>query len=502
MKQLYLKTVLFGIILFPMIVNAQNSSGKCWYLDYDLWKQAEYPDVHGICPASDVLNPGAELTMEVWVRSYTFGLNMKILGRTTPEFNNGYILGFENMNVYSEIFNPDKQSVNNTSAGPMPPDSGWVHIATTYSATGKMINYVNGVEVSKADIFPQNPVTDSDEPFIIGRAPWDFAWAFNGSIDEIRIWNTQKTEAEIKALMFKELQGSEEGLLAYYNFNDTQNEKFFDNSENSNDGTINNYEQECFWWKDSYAPVGDDKMYEMHDVNAAWYGKGGEQFNYVVTQNGLSVLAKGIKEKEFWKYVVFGHDDKAGVSTEDAPQENLAGYQRLARTWYVNQANDKNSQLIFNLEAAANGGEMLAGGQNPENYTLLYRENETGNFSALFSANKVNGNYMIFDYIGLKNGYYTLCYTDQKIAEPAIKIESLALEKDIEVYPNPATNIINLKNAENTDLQIVTVVGGTVLQQKIKSKNEQINIDFLDKGVYLLIFSKEQKILTKKIIKK
>jgi len=42
---------------------------------------------------------------------------------------------------------------------------------------------------------------------------------FNGNIDEIRIWNTTRTQSEILANMNTELNGNESELVAYYNCN-------------------------------------------------------------------------------------------------------------------------------------------------------------------------------------------------------------------------------------------------------------------------------------------
>ena len=42
---------------------------------------------------------------------------------------------------------------------------------------------------------------------------------FNGSLDEFRVWNEARSEAEILANKGKELTGNEDGLLVYYDFN-------------------------------------------------------------------------------------------------------------------------------------------------------------------------------------------------------------------------------------------------------------------------------------------
>ncbi len=498
-KILFYSTFILVAVISSVTGRAQNSAGSCWYLDYDLWKAAEYPDIHGNCGSSSVFNTGEKLTMEVWVRSYTFGLNMKILGRTPASFAQGYIMGFENMHPYSEIFNPDLQKVATSGSGPMPEDSAWVHLATTYSATGEMKNYVNGELVGSTSIFPQNPVSDTDEPFIIGRAPWDYAWAFNGGIDEIRIWNKEQSQAEIKSLMFKELKGDEEGLVAYYNFNTPNGENFYDKTSNGNDGVINNYEQDCFWWAESFAPVGDEKMYDMLDVTAAWFGKSSQNYTYAVSESGLSIIAGGIGEKQFKKYIVFGHDGQTGLSDSNLPAEAPDDFMRTGRTWYVNKGGRFGSQCIFDLGKAAGGGEELTGGAENIYYTLLYRASETENFQALHCANEVEGKYVIFNDIQFSDGYYAIGYGSTQLAEPALETATLT-NVEISLYPNPSNGKIYLDNAAGLNFALYDINGKNLFSEFINSEKQFFDLSNFPKGVYIAVLKNKKESFSKKIV--
>ena len=42
----------------------------------------------------------------------------------------------------------------------------------------------------------------------------------NGQMDEVRLWLGERTEAQIRENLFKNLTGSEPGLAALWNFND------------------------------------------------------------------------------------------------------------------------------------------------------------------------------------------------------------------------------------------------------------------------------------------
>ena len=56
-------------------------------------------------------------------------------------------------------------------------------------------------------------------------------WAnFKGKIDEVRIWNTTRTQTEISNNMQGELTGNEAGLIAYYKMTDAFGETLTDNA--------------------------------------------------------------------------------------------------------------------------------------------------------------------------------------------------------------------------------------------------------------------------------
>jgi hypothetical protein len=62
----------------------------------------------------------------------------------------------------------------------------------------------------------------------------------NGKIDELRVWDDARSASEIQANMYTELIGNEQGLVAYYNFNETSGTIVPEESTNSGDGTMYN----------------------------------------------------------------------------------------------------------------------------------------------------------------------------------------------------------------------------------------------------------------------
>ena len=82
-------------------------------------------------------------------------------------------------------------------------------------------------------------------------------------------------------------------------------------------------------------------------------------------------------------------------------------------------------------------------------------------------------------------------------------------ENEFEVYPNPASNQLNIRlhntNTAILSLTLFDVSGRTVLHKTEFSGNKndyQVNIDHLNNGLYLLKINSVEKTITKRIILK
>lgn len=122
----------------------------------------------------------------------------------------------------------------------------WIHVAATYNGTLRTL-YING-EIVAGDT-PANPNnTISSDNLTIGLAAPMFNEYFQGSIDELRIWNVSRTQSEIQESRLIELTGNETGLVAYYNFNqgvangdNSTITTLEDSSSSGNDGDLQNF---------------------------------------------------------------------------------------------------------------------------------------------------------------------------------------------------------------------------------------------------------------------
>ena len=114
--------------------------------------------------------------------------------------------------------------------------------------TGTLKLYVDGVlqAVNTGSVGAGFPTIGNTMPYQIGSGNTN-VWLYKGEVDEVRIWNTARTQAEIQANMNIEPNTST-GLVASYHFNegiaDGNNAGITtatDASGNGNDGTLNNF---------------------------------------------------------------------------------------------------------------------------------------------------------------------------------------------------------------------------------------------------------------------
>ena len=130
-------------------------------------------------------------------------------------------------------------------------NNSWYHVALTLDGGSSVTNnafkgYLNGVQFGSGEGSKLwnhgGDVTiarNKDTKFHDGD--YNSAKYFDGKIDEVRLWNTTRTEAQIASKKDTVLNGDENGLTSYYNFqegsgtvaNDTQ-------TLSNNDGSIKN----------------------------------------------------------------------------------------------------------------------------------------------------------------------------------------------------------------------------------------------------------------------
>lgn len=115
----------------------------------------------------------------------------------------------------------------------------WAHVAGTFDGESIKI-FLNG-ELIESKTAPGKINWDhiTSNYYIGSFKDFNENNLFNGQIDEIRIWNIARSSNEIKEFRTKKLSGKEEGLLAYYTFDQDQNLFIQDFSPSKINGQLN-----------------------------------------------------------------------------------------------------------------------------------------------------------------------------------------------------------------------------------------------------------------------
>lgn len=89
-----------------------------------------------------------------------------------------------------------------------------------------------------------------------------------------------------------------------------------------------------------------------------------------------------------------------------------------------------------------------------------------------------------------------------KSYDSSVTIESIDVTDDLSLYPNPASNIINIKSPRDYDVSIFDIYGKQVGVLKIKADDVvEFNLSQYMSGTYFIKFQSNQKVVTKKVVK-
>ena len=128
----------------------------------------------------------------------------------------------------------------------------WQHIALSYNAISDSSNvklYIDGLKQPLKRRFSdiQNNLKDNATKDLYIANDSTKSKTFQGSIDDVRLWQVERTTEQIHALMNTELKGDENGLLGYWKMDEGIGTLIYDQSVNNNNGTAS-----CSWIEGKY----------------------------------------------------------------------------------------------------------------------------------------------------------------------------------------------------------------------------------------------------------
>jgi hypothetical protein len=235
MERNFLKIAMFLLIIVGISSGVSAQSGNA--LNFD------GTDDFISVPSSESLCPTNALTIEAWI--YTNSASDQMI---VHKWNLGpqYSLDICSGKLLFYIYTGSYYSV--TSSTDLPVNS-WVHIAAVFDGSNLML-YENGVFNNIFCISPTSLGTGSGD-LTIGRRSNVATEFFSGNIDEVRIWNVARSQANIQNNMNSTITSSDAqwaNLAAYYQFD--QGTAGGDNSgvtqlndatSNGNNGTLSGF---------------------------------------------------------------------------------------------------------------------------------------------------------------------------------------------------------------------------------------------------------------------
>ena len=148
-------------------------------------------------------------TLEAWVKPASFDSINTIFGKVGQSKDFALVLNNNQLGVL--IYDSGRKNLLDPSHAVL---NQWYHVAASFDDSTHTLNlYVDGVLVNSTNEWSSAQFNTDD--LTIGKSLCCSEY-FNGLIDEVRFWNTVRTQAEIAGSMNSALTGNEPGLTAYY----------------------------------------------------------------------------------------------------------------------------------------------------------------------------------------------------------------------------------------------------------------------------------------------
>ena len=228
MKKLLL---LFAASLSTLSASIAQTDSSAFYVIPVGFATAQYITA----PVTPTLQFTDEFTLECWV--YILNSNSQEIHLIESYSGNsgGYVLRIgQNGAILAYAMGSSQPSLSGFS-NVFP--NQWNHLAATYSTTtGELKVFLNGVQDGVST--PGTAIYNNAAILKIGARGDDSDINSPIYMDEVRMWNVARTEAQIAASMNECLVGNEAGLVLYYDFENDIATTVTDKTANGNNGTI------------------------------------------------------------------------------------------------------------------------------------------------------------------------------------------------------------------------------------------------------------------------
>ncbi len=199
-----------GAVVFALPADYKSVATAQWALDFD----------HNASDYISAGDPGIDaypFTMEAWIKTTGYGSNMAIMGYCSSA-NDEYQFGVFVDGTDGKLSIRSKKGVVNEEekGSSVVTDDDWHHVAVVFASATVSRLYVDATleatETSESPLLPTEV-----NLFTIGR------WGdlnpdsyFDGIIDEVRLWNTERTASNINTYRTRSISNPYTGMAGYW----------------------------------------------------------------------------------------------------------------------------------------------------------------------------------------------------------------------------------------------------------------------------------------------
>lgn len=162
------------------------------------------------------------------------GFPMILSGRSTDNFTGFFLSLNQNGSLASQF---DGQNMSASTSGDL--RDGQCHHVALVRDGDDVVYYVDGDSAGFATTVGSTFDISVGTDWYIGNDEGDnFVHEWNGTIKEVRVWDTVRTASQIAANLDNRISGTSRGLIAYFPLNEGAGQVVQDHSINANNGTL------------------------------------------------------------------------------------------------------------------------------------------------------------------------------------------------------------------------------------------------------------------------
>lgn len=363
----------------------------------------------------------------------------------------------------------------------------WTHVSVVATSATDINFYFNGIlqpNTSAGGSATNTSMIHFTYPAYLGHHQTSTGdHKFDGSIDEVRLWTNSRSETDLRTYMCSKLTGTEDGLLGYWNFDESYvSSDVMDITTPSENGEIMGGVTKST----SGAPIGNISIYQyLTDWEGVKMKIDSENDDYLrvkkIMNNPLGMHLYRVDSEPYYNDGLTNATDYYfGIFPIDGvtPVQYGIAYKFSGSNGVTTEENRPQSTLF-----AKNNGSVEAWTDHEAVIDIVQNFiRKTGNTTRME---------LIFNIV-------------EPLVDPGEGDQRIKQEVgQISIYPNPTSaNIIIKSIPDNSFVKIGDMFGNILLSEKIdfKAENYSVNISGLSAGTYLISVETDGIISTGKFV--